>query len=305
MSFFHKKNKGSSCLSRLSTMSGINLNDNVWDHVFLDFILAYSKLSQTQVKFRKWEGPVNVAKVLKGNEIGSTQNYVFVTLRQYMDAETQNLVYERASQSTFNFTLRKYWNVAFIGHKFCVLNSNTRNSIERPLQQREFLLLMRIMMKSYSDPEVMRKDIQMEFGISNHCCTCMSSFNRVYACMKCNSAYCKDCILEMKGFSPSTTNEFDAECIVCDDTFRVIVEEDNALTFQVCTSNLMFLKEGALYFMLKNVEGIPIDNAVVLPAYNRQRFVDEIIDKVPEAILRKYMALPPRVSNATALPAAI
>jgi len=261
-----------------------SFNDYVFDHVFLDFIMAYTTTC-AEVKFRRWNGPVGLEKVVKGNEIACAQNFVFIAAREQLDREAQNFVYQYARDSNLNFATRKYWNVVIVAPMFCVLSSNNKSHGERPLQYREFISILNVLMKI--------RDLEppnIQTIHDTRCWTCLQTKQAVYSCVQCYTLFCKECLHEM-GTRKSMQERLKVECCVCNQEIEVEESTSDSSSFavRIDSKNILFLKEGALYHILKLVEGIEFSPDVMYPKFNRPNFLEEIKNKVPFHVLEKYV----------------
>ena len=65
-----------------------------------------------------------------------------------------------------------------------------------------------------------------------------------------------------------------------------------SLEISYSEQSIMWMKEGAMLHLLKKHEGIELDRSVFEPEFNRIKFNGELLSKIPEEILDKYVKLP-------------
>jgi hypothetical protein len=93
------------------------------------------------------------------------------------------------------------------------------------------------------------------------------------------------------GTRKSMQERLKVECCVCNQEIEVEESTSDSSSFavRIDSKNILFLKEGALYHILKLVEGIEFSPDVMYPKFNRQNFLEEIKNKVPFHVLEKYV----------------
>jgi len=291
------------------------LNDYIRDSVVVNFIVEHFN-----VMLKDIPNETHVAKVFKppsSSRIITIENmnailklrktcphYIFVAERHKMEPALQGKVYSGSLKLS---TSDPNWNVCVIGaHRIVVLNTNVECTLRHSmLEVRDLKAILQIMLWNSENNDKLLKQIQEE----EECVVCMEyKRESMVFCRYCTAVYCVSCCRSLcsaaqsndkakakaksKNKSKSKNNKqsrMNIKCTVCNECTEITVQGDKCIRYHVSIMAKLWLKEAALLHALQTKHDIDIVAAVTKPRFDRYKFLNMLLERVPVKILHEFV----------------
>lgn len=301
----------------------ISINDWIPDAVFVNYIVDIFQ-DNPNVGFRNLGTSINLTKFMKAVEISESiwrqdpetrksKLLLFVMERKNMQEDAQQLAYSMTSKKNKSDIMKDKWTILILnGTNALVLATNCKHNIVNPTSFREINHVFHYFGRMGDSEGMKKNEEEIEEELDAKCCVvCLEKKRGLYPCLHCSTFYCVGCMEIMsnakvareqggvaavnkkkKKYATKKQKLMNIDCCVCAKKISVKQINGTSLEIHYSETSIMWMKEGAMLHFLKKHEGIELDRSVFEPEFNRAKFKDELMLKVPEEILQKYVKLP-------------